>query len=96
MICFQGHSNVLPLTIDDKLEEQRLRMNLQEDMLRIFIRALKNLAEAYKYKKDIIADYRDKKRTQEIVKERMAAEINYETAKEEFANTIISLQIDLD
>jgi len=67
------------------LEVLRLRMN-------ILFRELKSISEAYKSKRSIIADYRDKR----TVKERMAAEMNYDMAKEHFADTMISIQIDTD
>jgi hypothetical protein len=81
------------VTIQNKVEEQRLRMNVQEDRMNILLRQLKRVAQAYKSKRSIIADYRDKRRTQEIVKERMAAEMNYDMAKEQFADTIIEMAI---
>jgi hypothetical protein len=71
------------------LEVLRLRMN-------ILFRELKSISEAYKSKRNIIADYRDKRRTQDIIKERMSAEMNYDMAKEHFADTMISIQIDTD
>ena len=67
------------------LEVLRLRMN-------ILFRELKSISEAYKSKRSIIADYRDKS----TVKERMAAEMNYDMAKEHFADTMISIKIDTD
>ena len=76
------------VTIQNKVEEQRLRMNVQEDRMNILLRQLKRVAEAYKSKRSIIADYRDKAIS---VKEKMAAEMNYDMAKEQFADTIIEM-----
>jgi len=43
--------------------------------MNILLRELKRVAEAYKSKRSIIADYRDKRRTQDIIKERTVKNI---------------------